>query len=202
MIRRSWLMITISALLFVSCQTTSKPYQPSKAPPGFTIDEEGVLVHLHSGGSFPLYIRSFIRGHPHNYDRAGYDVSVGYRLYESGAAEATIYIYPSEGVDLKEHFGSLKDSIIYYHPQARQIEEVDVAVELDDGSELSGHCAVYTFEEIFHGRNRIVESQAFVFKKGNWFIAFRITYPVIADQELIRKEVNLLITSFDYAAII
>jgi hypothetical protein len=123
-------------------------------------------------------------------------------LYGSGAAEATIYINPSEGVDLKEHFDSIKNSIIYYRPQVCQIEEYYTAVELDDRSELSGYCAIYTFEEIFHGRNRIVESQAFVFRKGNWFIAFRITYPIIENQDLIRKEVKLLVTSFNYAAVI
>ena len=103
---------------------------------------------------------------------------------------------------MADHFNSIKGSIDYFHPQGHQIEEFDATVELDDGSELSGYCAVYEYEEIFSGRKQKLESQAFVFKKGNWYISFRITYPMIKDKELIRKEVNLLVNSFDYAAVI
>jgi hypothetical protein len=196
------IVIIVIVVLLISCQTTQKPFQPRNAPSGFTTDEDGALVHIHSGGKFPMYISSFIRGKPHSYDHYGYDVSVGYSLYESGAAVATIYIYPSDGVDLKEHLGSIKNSIDYYHPDAHQVEEFDTTVELANGSEISGYCAIYTFKQNYHGRNRMVESQAFAFKRGNWFIAFRITYPVIENQELIREEVNLLVTSFNYVTVI
>ena len=196
------IVITVIAALLVSCQTTQKPFKPKKAPLGFTLDEEGTLVHIHSGGKFPMYINPFIRGNTHSYDRHGYDISVGYGLYESGAAEATIYIYPSEGIDLKEHFQSTKYAINYYNPSAHQLKEFDMAVEPDDGSKISGCCAVYTFEAKYHGRNQMVESQAFVFKKGKWFISFRITYPITEDLDTIRREVNLLVTEFDYSIII
>ena len=196
------IVITVIAALLVSCQTTQKPFQPKKVPLGFTLDEEGAFVHLHSGGKFPMYISSFIRGYSHSYDPHGYDVSVGYSLYESGAAEATIYIYPTEGIDLKEHFELTKYAIDYYHPDAHQVEEFDTAVEFDNDSAISGICAVYTFEEKYHGKNQMVESQAFVFKKGDWFISFRITYPMTEDLDSIRREVNLLVNKFDYSMII
>jgi hypothetical protein len=131
----SYIMIIVIITLLVGCQTTQKSFYPRRGPSGFSIDEVGTLVHIYSGGKFPMNLSSFIRGHPHN-------------------------------------------------------------------SEISGYCAVYKYKKIFNGRKQLVESQPFVFQKGNWYISFRITYPDIENLELIRKEVNLLVASFDYAAVI
>jgi hypothetical protein len=188
--------VILTSLL--SCQTTQKPAYTRNLPAGFAVSEDGVLVHTHSGGEFPMSIRSFIRGNPYSYDHAGYDVSVGYQLYESGAAAATVYIYPALEIDLKDHFEELKYSIVYFHGDARQKEEFDTSVELEDGSTIVGLCAVYSYQQKYHGRKQKVESQAFVFKRGNWFIAFRITYPEIENRELIRDEAYDLVTQFGY----
>ena len=198
----SFIVIWAIVVSLVSCQTTQKPFQPRIPPPGFSIDEDGALVHVHSGGKFPNYISSFIRLKPRNYDQYGYDVSVGYSLYESGSAIADIYIYPSHGIDLKEHFGSIKNSIVYYHPDAHHVEEYDTVVDVDDGSELLGYCAVYTYAQSFQGRKQKVESQALIFKRGDWFILFRITYPLIENIVLIQEEVNDLIRNYNYYAVL
>jgi hypothetical protein len=176
-------------------------YVPGNLPTGFVRDTEGMLIHTYSGGKFPLKLGSFIRGNPYAFDSAGYNIAVGYSINDSMAAQTTIYIYPSVDLDLMELFSEVKSAIEYHQQDAHQSYAFEIAVELDDESTLSGYFAVYKFKLSFRGRKQMVESWAFLFNKGDWFIKFRISYPMAENQASMRRVVDSLVNSFDYPEI-
>lgn len=170
--------------LCFSCQTTQQIYHPRNVPAGFVIDNEGVLIHSHSGAVFPMYLEKFQRGDIQNFDDECYDISVGYYLDRPGPVEATFYLYPAKNADgseiaLEEELYNVNSAIRTIHPDAIFFEEKMDASEFMY-SYLAGIEGIYSscgFVSKFHTKQRELISQTYLFKKNEWFIKIRFTSP-------------------------
>jgi hypothetical protein len=174
----------IFTLLFISCQSTreidQQLIQPQDPPFGFSFNDEGALVHEQSGAVFPLYLDKFQRGEVHIFNDEGSNISVGYSLIMP-AAEATIYIYPtnySEDIEitLDEEFDNAESSIKIIHPSA--ILVLSFPITMDENMSTRGAFAFYYYKDVFRDKHHNLGSELVLYKKVDWFIKFRITYPL------------------------
>jgi hypothetical protein len=135
-VKKIYLVVVLTLLLglLIGCQTTPQMYRSKNAPAGFALDAEGMLVHTHSGGKFPMKLSSFTRGAPRIYDEQGYDVSLSYILEGRWKAQADVYIYPTAGRSMEDHFEGVKGAIEKHNPGARQIDEREGGEHAEDRS--------------------------------------------------------------------
>jgi hypothetical protein len=178
----------IVALFLLSCATL---------PVGFESAEESVVRHTLSGMVFPLRVSGFDRTSFTTYDDIGRDVSVGYRLLQPAHCNFTFYIYPASA-ELEEHLVELKAMIESHHPGAILVSEAETAHE-HSGASYPGMVLAYTYEvmtrvnmgtAIFESSEE-VESRAYLFVYEDWFMMYRVTYPLE-----FRDEIDIYLSSF------
>jgi hypothetical protein len=181
-------LTTFAVLSLLACATL---------PVGFETMEEGVVRHTISGMEFPPRVSGFDRINITTYDEIGGDISVGYNQPRPSGCTITFYIYPASA-GLGEHTSELKAMIESHHPGARLISESGV-VHTYAGVDYTGTLVVYEYEEprrVYVG-NAIfestapVDSRAYLFIYGDWYMMYRMTYP-----RDFRSEIDVYIGSF------
>ena len=135
-------------------------------------DKGGPLVHRSSGFTFPLLLGKFHRVMPHQYDAAGYDVSVGYNL-EFPPVAVTIYVYQAGQASLEQEFARRQAEVTGVHPAARLVAQGATTVSPEKVRALS---ADYTYDEKFAGAVQPVRSTLLVARHGEQFVEYRISY--------------------------
>jgi hypothetical protein len=150
-------------LIVTGCATT---------PLGFRADPSGDFIHIHSDMRFPKAVGNFTRVGTHIFDGAGYDIGVGYNLYEPFMVVMTVYVYPSEGKTLVGGFEKVVNDIKEVHPDAVRISDSDIE-HSHNGEMAVGKSAIFTYrgEE---GQEFV--SGAYLFEYGRWYIFYRATY--------------------------
>jgi hypothetical protein len=184
-------------LPILGCPTTSPHYleQPK------VIDTAGPFIHEKSGMTFPQTVNDFRRSSIRRYDAEGFDMSVGYDLFDSSRAIAsTVYIYPapqlvSIGSPVKVvasaranlcrgEFEGRKQEIVQAHPGAKLIGEKDVSL-VQAGVIYTGKMATFEYEDIFINQRQTIEGRVYLFcyVSDKWVVKYRFSYPKRFDAE-------------------
>jgi len=200
---RNMLKIVIATLItaiLAGCQTATTQYLTKPE----MVEVAGPYSHAPSGMMFPLTVGEFRRGSITRYDARGFDVSVGYNLYQlPKAVAATIYVYPSPSIVsigspanvvesarstlCQNEYEARKREVLGAHPGANLLTE-DVIGSPNNGVAASGKSATFEYEEIFAGVRQPIHSRLdmFCYIGGKWTVKYRFTYPAAFDakQEL------------------
>jgi len=183
-----YVLTGIAALFLLGCATL---------PTGFESAEEHVVRHTHSGMEFPPQVSGFYRNFVKTFDEVGRDVAVDYRQSRPERCVITFYIYPASA-ELEEHIAELKATIESHHQGAILVSESEMTHE-HSGVSYPGRAVVYTYE-VMHRHNvagllvksiEEVESRAYLFVYKDWFMKYRITYPL-----KFRDEIDIYVDSF------
>jgi hypothetical protein len=148
---------------------------------------------------FPMTVGEFKRGSITRFDAKGFNVSVGYNLYQiPKAAVATIYVYPSPSIVsigspvnvvesaratlCQNEYEARKREIAGAHPGAKLLNE-DVLASPKSGVIGKGKTATFEYEEVFAGVRQSLHSRLdmFCYIDGKWTVKYRFTYPVPFD---------------------
>lgn len=174
------LIVTLTPLL-LGCP--SAPVNPARLGGPSPIHVLGAYLHDPSGMEFPAQLGAFERRRILRYDPDANEISVRYDLVRPGQEiAATVYLYPCKGECghfakvLEREFDALKTQILSLHPEAGLLYEGDMQLE-QDGKILEGKKAIFRFEDVFVFRMEALLSQAYIFKRGKWFIEYRFTCP-------------------------
>ena len=162
------------------------PSDPPQAKP-IRLDEEAPYVHRATGFAFPAEVSLFDRVSAHRYDDAERNVAVGY-IERGLKIILTAFVYPSQGLRLSPHFEQVKADVREVHPDATLASEGKWTVkQADDGEELAGLRATFTFSAKFAGKQRKLLSDAYLLRQDGYFIKFRITYPADRRDEVAER---------------
>ena len=155
------------------------PAPPARAdarkPTEIAVEEGAAYEHAPSGFVFPASVGDFTRVSAWQYDDAGGNVSVGYNHPETMTV-ATAYVYPAGEAEAAEHIEQVKRDVLQVHPDARETSAGDWVLK-QGGKTYAGLQAAYTFRGEFAGKERDLNSEAYLVKHGPNFVKFRITYP-------------------------
>ena len=175
--------IVAFAAVTLTFAATSDPPQAKAIP----LDEEAPYVHRATGFAFPAEVSLFDRVGAHRYDDAERNVAVGY-IERGLKIILTAFVYPSQGLKLTPHFEQVKADVREVHPDAKLASEGKWTVKVgEDGEELAGLRATYTFSAEFAGKQRKLLSDAYLLRQGGYFIKFRITYPADRRDEVAER---------------
>jgi len=146
---------------------------------------------------FPESIEGFVRVAVTDYSADESDIGVGYNLNDaSRPAAVTVYVYPAgevtsfgsppeiiatalAGLD-SQHFRAIQNDIVTAHPGAILLIEDRFSLQNSIESPQA-YRAKYKYMDAFAGMRRQVVSDAYLIRRGNWWITFRISMP--AEQE-------------------
>jgi hypothetical protein len=138
------------------------------------------LLHVPSGVIYPSKVALFNRvDKPRYYDSTGLDVSLRYVL--DALILADVYVYPS-GVtrgDLKREIARQDSDIRRLNKNVRVVSDGGIQTTLA-GRTLTGKRRVYDLVRtngLFGGGQARCGSQLIIFRDGQWFIAYRFSYP-------------------------
>ena len=135
-------------------------------------------LHQPSGVVFPARVGNFQRqGAPHLYDNAGRDVSFRYLLGRATVADA--YVYPVTKVTggLDAEFRTQQNAITQVNRNVKLRAQQNTAI-VQSGRRVAGKHASYDFERALQTKRfQKAGSQLYVFRDGNWFVAYRFSYP-------------------------
>jgi hypothetical protein len=155
------------------------PARPAHADPRkptkIDVAEGSAYEHAPSGFVFPASVGEFTRVSAWQYDDAGDNVSVGYNHPETMTV-ATAYVYPADDAEAAEHIEQVKRDVLQVHPDARETSAGDWVLK-QGGKTYAGLQAAYTFRDEFAGKERDLNSEAYLVRHGPNFVKFRITYP-------------------------
>ena len=176
-------------------------------PEARTVAVEGEYVSPRTGFRYPEKMGELVRVDIAEYDRDGYDLSVGYDLYREGAqripgtslAALTAYVYPSARDRGAEFAGILSEIESTGYPQLAVVENGEAEIEVGDGR-ITARFARYGFKRM----SMIGPIDAFtdtwlysIVKKGiRWSVKFRVTY-LGSDVETIRPKIAACIRDLD-----
>jgi hypothetical protein len=165
--------IAISLLL---CAATAGP--ASAASP-FSKMSGDRLMHKASNIVLPSRVGLFQRLDPKPFDDAGRDVGIGYDL--DHLVRGDVYIYPvgtpGYGQDLSSEFQVQQNAIRKLNKDVQLISRENTRIN-QNGRAISGVHANYNLRRnLFAERNLKCGSQLYIFRDGEWFVAYRFSYP-------------------------
>ena len=172
-------------------------------PVGFQYGNDKALINIHSGAVFEETYGDFIRVNTQKYDNAGKDVSVRYSCdTDSYRIKADIYVYPTNigmaTVDrLRGHYPQLKNDVFTVHKNVQLVLEKETIFNFALGDRF-GILAGFTVEM----NDEKMMSFLFLFGEKDWYILFRISYPVsVHGSKGVSDSMVNLVSSFDYSAV-
>ena len=144
-----------------------------------------IYTNAATGFYFPPAVDGFFRGRVTIYNPNGDDVGVGYDQPNYLIA-VTVFIYPipAQGPDstFEEHFRRCEATVFKQHSDVKLALEQPAQV-WDRGVEQTGKRAVFTYQQEFASRQQAVRSEMCLFKRGNHYILYRMTYPAAVQPE-------------------
>ena len=133
-------------------------------------------VHSFTGFTFPPNVAAFARAKITPFNAAHSDIEVDYNNVPF-TAHLSAYVYPAP-YPLYEHYEQCKAEVLKSHPDAKLLEEKPVTVE-KTGVIYHGFYALYGFRDKFVGHvSQDLLSQLIVFRRGDYYVLFRISYAV------------------------
>ena len=176
---RSAIALGISAALGCASPST-KAQQP--LPGRSEIAVQGTYFHVVTKLEFPEAIGPFYRTVVRRWDPGAFNVSGHYRLGNPHRAIATVYHYPATAdgsvptnETVAQHFRSVQQEMMLETPSLYLLEEAPYQATIN-GFAVRGFKAVYQAPS-FHRFDGPVDSTAYLFAIGSWFLKFRFTYP-------------------------
>lgn len=135
-------------------------------------------MHQPSGVVFPNRVGAFRRIRPNVYDNAGRDVSMRYMLGAAVIADAYVYPVTKTTGGLDKEFRTQQKAIKQLNRNVRLVAQETVSL-VQNGQSVTGKHAMYTLERTLQSARYVkAESQLYVMREGNWFIAYRFSYPL------------------------
>jgi hypothetical protein len=183
------LLLSVS-LFFGSCAPTSQ-IGPKK------ISVNGSFIHQHANFEFPEKINKYSRVSLVLYSPDSSDVSAGYNIKaDLKNITATVYLtnktsYQTKTSDILEDVYS--SSVNALHSHYRDVKEIEVH-DLKFQNKYNGKSGIYLYQ--FPNTNETIQSEIRLFLIQDWFLKFRISYP-IGLTDYIRPEVDSLISYFE-----
>jgi hypothetical protein len=140
--------------------------------------------------SFPTQAGAFKRQGPPQRDPFGYPTAT----YWAGAlAMASVFYYPNEGQSLARGHGAAREHVKLASPSAKLRSDRAEQILLG-GAKRAGHRAVFT---LTGPGNMPAKSQLITFSRGDYFLKFRITYP-LPHAERADKEIDRFLANFPW----
>lgn len=143
-----------------------------------------------SGFKFPERVGLFVRKGGVKLDEGG-DPFAHY--FAGSLVLATVYYYRTRGHMLEREYSDCKNEVRKYTPSARLISDSRVSV----ASQI-GRRAIFTAQKGLLAAGSPAKSQLVIFKTGDRFLKFRITYP-IAHAERADAEIEKFLQAFPWA---
>lgn len=132
-------------------------------------------VHGPSRFTFPPDVGTFTRVDASRFDEAGRNISVGY-IDRGLRVLMSVYVYPNLGLPLAGHFEQVKRDVLQVHPEAKLLSEGQWTLE-QGGQKFTGRRASFTFTVPMGDKQQAVVSEAYLLRRGDFFIKFRVTCP-------------------------
>ena len=189
---RAVISLGIGAALGCASPST-KTQQPSSSRAEIAV--QGTYLHVVSQLEFPEAIGPFDRTVVRRWDPGAFNVSAHYRLANPHRAIATVYHYPATAdgsaptnEEVAQHFRSVQQEMMLETPSLYLLEEAPYQATIN-GVALRGFKAVYQAARAFRF-DEPVDSTAYLFVIGPWFLKFRVTYPrrFAAEMEPLEKQ--------------
>ncbi len=141
-------------------------------------DWNDVYVHPYSGMKFPSMAGLFVRGPVRKYDPQGRDISVAYEIQHIGGnTEMTVFIFPSaHDRNFPGHFEQACEAVLRFSRSSKLLIKKDVAIK-QNGHVYRGKRATFSMQSVFSGQKIATLSLLYLFKYGDWYIKYRVTYP-------------------------
>ncbi len=170
------------------------------------ISVDGDFYHSPSEMIFPEHVEGFSRVEITQYDKEGYDVSVGYNAYGlMYNLIATIYIYPGpemtylgaapetvrslESSDLSNEIERNVKFIEEQHPDWSLYYEGDSKIN----SSYPSRMASFEYQqETLTGPVKVISTVHIFLVDYRWFVKFRFTYPAASAEQYTPKVFNLV----------
>ncbi len=130
-------------------------------------------AHPATGLTFPAEHAGFRRAQITRYDVEEHEISVQYNDPRRLIA-LTVYVYPTRGRTLAERFEAIKRDVLSRHDGARHVDDgiLDAGA---NSSRWSFVRAEFKFNGRLAGESRPLQSQAFVTRLDDHFLAIRAT---------------------------
>jgi|GEM_PF-2553426 hypothetical protein len=136
------------------------------------------LLHKASQVVLPARIAMFEREGTRIYGSAGKDISAEYDL--DMLIRGDVYVYPvgAYGKDFKSEVSIQQEAIRKLNKSVKLISQTSFQLR-QDGKPIPGLRAEYQLTRaLFNSQSRRCGSQFYLFQIGNWFIAYRFSYPI------------------------
>ena len=133
---------------------------------------------------YPRVLGSFYRTDITRYDATGENASVGYNYFEETGDTLiafTAYVYPAANESLDD---ALKSATNDVKSERRGVKVLGTtpAKTQQAGQTYEGRKTTFQYEDKFGGRGekQKLMSELYLFKKGDRFVKYRVTYPAAA----------------------
>jgi hypothetical protein len=170
------------ALLLMACATSAVP------PRERTLEVRGPFTHP-SGMVFPEKIGTLQRSDITQFPTTRDNYGVSY-IRPSGSAVVSVYVYPTEGQALEEHFAMVVNDVATAHRVAPLQQSESVVVQ--GSNEIRGRSAAWQYSQQMGATVIPVRSRAFLFQREPWFVKVRVTNAVDVD-DAVRVEVQQML---------
>ncbi len=183
-------MIRAVVAILVLSTAACAELAPPAGPVAVDVPYDEPFRHGFTNVLFPARAGIFVREGVSRYDVAGFDTSGHYSSRMIGSV-ATVYIYPgtnAESLTMKElfdHYAQVKADVGRRTPGATIVSESRGTFSIGDG-ELSGLQAVYHLPR-FNDVDVPIESHLYLFAVGQWYLKFRISFPIEARDEALAQ---------------
>ena len=154
-------------------------------------------VHTFTGFTFPPAVGVFTRMRVTPYNKEKSDIEVDYDN-NPYTVHASIYVYPAHD-PLAQHYMKCKGDVFQVHPDATILSEKMVAL-VKHGVTYNGYGALFQFRDRFvNATPQDLLSLLWVFRRGDYYILYRISYAKNA-QQLAERQLDDLIKQLDWPA--
>ena len=178
-------LIHIGSALFLSACATSPTRDQFAGTKTTLLSSAETYINTPSNFQFPSMVAGFERAQITKFDPQGQDVGIGFNHLAHKIA-MTVYVYPiPQGMPedpIRAHFGTCKYEILKRHAGAQPISEQSVKISVG-GSVRSGKRATFSYSQVFAHQHQAVLSDVYLFRNGQRFIKYRVTYPIGAQSE-------------------
>jgi hypothetical protein len=135
------------------------------------------LLHISAKVIFPAKIGLFSRDITQLYDSTGRDVSVRYVLDHLILSDVYSYPVGPRRAELTSEFKNQQDGIRQLNKNVKLLSQRRVRTNQNGRAIIGLHADYELQRDLFGQRNRKCGSQLFVFQDGDWFVAYRFSYP-------------------------
>lgn len=174
-------------LLFMGC--TSLQPEPQ-------LDSSSSYYHKITKAEFPIINGEFVRTRINEFNHNATDVGVTYH-HSKLPIVITVYNYPvvmdeitQATSDIEEEYNGAKDAILIYMKGSSLIADGDYSTN-NDATEWSGYRAVFVTEDYYQSDNGTKSrgmTELYLFRAGDYFYKFRMTYPAMLDANRIVED--------------